>query len=103
LIALREAEIESAGDTSAADRNALEGLQASLAWLRDSERATITRNQLMISGADVMECLGCEPGPRVGRAISYLAERIRLTPRLNSPDALRDLLRDWIDNSGDNS
>ena len=101
LIALRKAEIESAGDTSAADRNALEGLQASLAWLRDSERAESGRSQLMISGADVMECLGCEPGPRVGRAITYLAERIRLTPTLNSPDALRDLLRDWIDNSGD--
>ncbi len=103
LIALREAEIESAGDTSAADRNALEGLRTSLAWLRDSERTASGRSQLMISGADVMECLGCEPGPRVGRAISYLAERIRLTPTLNSPDALRDLLHDWIDNTGDTS
>jgi hypothetical protein len=74
-----------------------------LAWLRDSERAASGRSQLMISGADVMECLGCEPGPRVGRAISYLAECIRLTPRLNSPDALRDLLRSWVDNTGDTS
>jgi hypothetical protein len=51
----------------------------------------------MFSGADVIACLGCEPGPRIGRAIDYLAERIRLNPALNSPDALRELLRDWID------
>jgi tRNA nucleotidyltransferase/poly(A) polymerase len=101
LIALREAEIETAGDSPAADRSELEGLRASLASLRDSEQAANGRSQLVISGADVMECLGCQPGPRVGRAITYLAERIRLDPALNSPDALRDLLRDWVDEPGD--
>jgi tRNA nucleotidyltransferase/poly(A) polymerase len=101
LIALREAEIETAGDASAADRNALEGLRASLALLRNSERTASGRSRLMISGADVMECLGCEPGPRIGRAIDYLAEQIRLTPTLNTPDALRNLLHDWLDDTGD--
>ena len=100
LIALREAEIKTADNAPAADRNALEGLRASLDWLRDSERTASGRSQLMISGADVMKCLGCEPGPRVGRAIDYLAERIRLTPTLNTPDGLRDLLRGWIDDTG---
>jgi tRNA nucleotidyltransferase (CCA-adding enzyme) len=101
LIALREAEIETAGDAPAAARNALQGLRASLASLRDCEQTASGRSQLVISGADVMECLGCQPGPRVGRAITYLAERIRLNPTLNSPDALRDLLRDWVDEPGD--
>ena len=101
LIALREAEIETAGDAPAAARKALQGLRASLASLRDSERTASGRSQLAISGADVMECLGCRPGPRVGRAIDYLAERIRLNPTLNSPDALRDLLRNWIDDPSD--
>ncbi len=103
MIALREAEIETVGDAPAAARNALQKLRASLASLCDSERTASGRNQLVISGADVMECLGCEPGPRVGRAIEYLAERTRLDPALNSPDALRDLLRDWIDKTGETS
>ena len=101
LIALREAEIEAAGDASAPARNALRGLRESLASLHDSERTASGRSRLAISGADVMECLDCEPGPRVGRAIDHLAERIRLNPTLNSPDALRDLLRNWIDDTGD--
>ena len=101
LIALREAEIETDGDAPTAARNALQGLRASLASLRDSERTASGRSQLAISGADVMACLNCQPGPRVGRAIDYLAERIRLNPTLNSPDALRNLLRDWIDEPGD--
>jgi tRNA nucleotidyltransferase/poly(A) polymerase len=101
LIALREAEIESASDAPAEARNALQTLRASLALLRDSERTVSERSQLLISGADVMECLGCEPGPRIGRAIDYLAERVRLNPTLNSPAALRDLLLDWIDDTND--
>jgi hypothetical protein len=48
-----------------------------------------------------MACLNCQPGPHVGRAITYLAERIRANPTLNSPDALRDLLRNWIDEPTD--
>jgi hypothetical protein len=72
-------------------------LRESLDSLRDSERVASVRSRLRISGADVIECLGCEPGPRVGRAIEYLAERIRLDPALNSPDALRELLRNWGD------
>jgi len=101
LIALREAEIETAGDATDAARNALEGLRAALASLRESERVAIGRSQLAISGADVMECLGCEPGPHVGRAIDYLSERIRLNPTLNSLDALRELLRNWADDTRD--
>jgi len=100
LIALREAEIETAGDESGAARSALQILRESLASLRESERTASARSQLMFSGADVIACIGCEPGPRVGRAIDYLAERIRLNPALNSPDALRELLRDWADEVG---
>ena len=100
LIALREAEIETAGDESEAARSALQILRESLASLRESEQTASARSQLMFSGADVIACIGCEPGPRIGRAIDYLAERIRLNPALNSPDALRELLRDWVDEVG---
>jgi tRNA nucleotidyltransferase/poly(A) polymerase len=97
LIALREAEFVTAGDEPEAARSALQKLRESLASLRESERTASARNQLNFSGADVIACLGCEPGPRVGRAINYLAECIRLDPDLNSPDALRELLLDWAD------
>jgi tRNA nucleotidyltransferase (CCA-adding enzyme) len=97
LIALREAEIETTGDATAATQNTLQELRASLASLREFEQAANERNQLAISGADVMKCLACEPGPHVGRAIAYLTERIRLDPTLNSPDTLRNLLQTWTD------
>jgi len=99
IIALREAEIETAGDSPAEMKTELQALRASLASLRDSERTASERSKLMITGADVMECLGCEPGPHIGRAIEYLTERIRLDPTLNSLDKLRDLLRNWTHNS----
>jgi tRNA nucleotidyltransferase/poly(A) polymerase len=101
LIALREAEIETTGAESEETRNALQVLREALALVRDAERIAIERNRLMVSGADVMDCLGCGPGPRVGRAIAYLATRIRLNPALNSPDALRELLRDWTDDASE--
>jgi tRNA nucleotidyltransferase/poly(A) polymerase len=101
LIALRESEIKTVGDESEAARNALQTLREALTLLRDSERTQSGRNRLAISGSDVMDCLGCEAGPRVGRAIAYLAKQIRLNPARNSPDALRKLLRDWVDESGD--
>jgi len=97
LIALREAEIEATREVPSADREAIRELKGLLASLRKSERAASARNQLAISGSDVMACLGCGPGPRVGRAIDFLTERIRLDPSLNSPEALRALLREWAD------
>jgi len=97
LIALRAAEIETAGDESGTARKALQRLRDSLASLREAEQIASTRSRLMLSGADVIDCLGCTPGPRVGRAIGYLTERIRLNPALNTPDTLRQLLLDWAD------
>jgi tRNA nucleotidyltransferase/poly(A) polymerase len=99
IIALREAEIETTGDSPAETGIELQKLRASLASLRDFERTASERSKLMITGANVMECLGCEPGPHVGRAIEYLTECIRLDPTLNSIDKLRDLLRNWTHNT----
>jgi len=100
LIALRESEAEALGETSDADRDTLIRLREALAILRDSERKESARSGLAVTGTDVMQCLGCGPGPRVGRAIAYLAERVRRNPALNSPDGLRSLLRDWVDDTG---
>jgi tRNA nucleotidyltransferase/poly(A) polymerase len=99
LIALRRAEPTRAA--SATESALLQRLDALLDELRDSERVASQRSRLAASGADVIAWLGCEPGPRVGRAIAYLTERIRLEPALNTPDGLRALLRDWLDPARD--
>jgi len=101
LVALRVAETETTGDRTEPARHALQILRESLASLRDAEQTASGRSQLAISGVDVIECLGCKPGPRVGRAIAYLTEQIRLSPALNSPAALRKLLSDWTDEPRD--
>ncbi len=97
LIALRGAEIQLAGAATPAAQNALQKLEAWLDELRDSERTAIGRSRLAISGAEVMACLDCKPGPHVGRAIDYLAESIRRDPALNAPESLRALLSGWTD------
>ena len=94
LIALREAELATADGSPAEAQTEVQELRSSLASLRDSERTASERSKLVITGAEVMKCLGCQPGPRVGRAIDYLTERIRMDPGLNTPESLRDLLRD---------
>jgi len=100
LIALRETELALDSEAPPAAREVLRQLRTSLAALHDREQAASARGRLSISGAEVMACLGCGPSPHVGRAIDYLAERIRLDPKLNTPDALRGLLRAWAAETG---
>jgi hypothetical protein len=42
-----------------------------------------------------MDQLGCGPGAQVGRALAFLAERVALDPRCNTPGTLRALLDAW--------
>jgi hypothetical protein len=42
-----------------------------------------------------MKLLDCPPGPRIGRALSYLATCIARDPVLNRPESLQELLLDW--------
>ena len=97
LIALEDAEIAAAGDRPAAARDVLRGLREITEELRVSSDTASGRRRLVVSGADVMKQLDCKPGPRVGRALAYLTERVAVDPALNTPDELRELLREWVD------
>lgn len=92
LVALREAEIE-ANDEGPEARERLAHLQASL------RRATLeqarTRPALALDGGDVMQILGCGPGPHVGRALRHLAEGVAADPGSNDPETLRGRLLAW--------
>ena len=101
LIALEEAEIAVTGDRSTESRDVLLGLRETMDKLRVSNETERGRKRLVISGADVMKQLDCQPGPRIGRALAFLAERIAVDPALNAPNALRELLQEWVDTGSD--
>lgn len=49
-------------------------------------------NMLTVSGHDVMETLGIPPGPRVGKILNELLERVTDNPSLNSRENLMSLI-----------
>jgi tRNA nucleotidyltransferase (CCA-adding enzyme) len=100
LIALEEAEIAVAGGHPSGTRDGLSGLREAMDELNAMNDRASGRKQLAFSGGDVMKQLDCPPGPRIGRALAYLAERVAIDPVLNVPDELRVLLREWVDTDG---
>ncbi|UCC43667.1 MAG: HD domain-containing protein [Candidatus Zixiibacteriota bacterium] len=56
---------------------------------------------LAIDGHDVMDLLGLDPGPSVGRVMDYLFERVLDDPSRNTRDALIDLAREYDLNKAD--
>ena len=55
----------------------------------------LERCDLALDGRQVMAALGTGPGPRVGRALRFLTERILDDPSCNEPTRLRELLEAW--------
>jgi tRNA nucleotidyltransferase (CCA-adding enzyme) len=99
LLALRRAELvhgaESAAPEAPGALERLERLEAAVGAVRRAGRLALARFDLAIDGQDAMRILGCGPGPRVGRALSYLTDRVVDDPALNTREALEDLLRTW--------
>jgi tRNA nucleotidyltransferase (CCA-adding enzyme) len=101
LLALRRAELAGAAPAEAeAAGRALEALEAALARLRRGRELASRRGSLALGGAEVMGILGCGPGPLVGRALRYLAERVAEDPEQNQPAALRTWLARFAAESG---
>ncbi len=93
LLALRRAELAVASPAEAAAVGArLEALEEALAQLRRTRELAGRRGALALGGAEVMAILGCGPGPLVGRALRFLAERVAEDPERNEPAVLRALL-----------
>lgn len=57
---------------------------------------TIVPGDLAINGHQIMEVLGLEPGPEVGRVINDLVERVTDHPELNTEDKLLSILTEGI-------
>lgn len=66
--------------------------------LEQVENDPLERSSLALNGHEVAAALGAGPGPQVGRALRFLAERVLQDPTLNRPPALRELLRAWRQN-----
>ena len=96
LLALRRAEIVAHGEGTAA-REQLEQVCEAIARSQRAEALEHMRTQLALDGRAVMQHLGCDPGPGVGRALHYLTQAVAEDPSRNEPDALRALLDTWRD------
>ena len=96
LFALRRAELAANSVPDAAAIAAqLDELEAAIERVRRAGALTLRRFDLALDGRAAMDHLGCEPGPRVGRALAYLTERAVEDPSCNTPETLRALLDAW--------
>lgn len=55
----------------------------------------LTTKELALTGGDIMAALGVGPSPQVGMATKFLLEQVLDAPERNTPETLRELLRDW--------
>jgi tRNA nucleotidyltransferase (CCA-adding enzyme) len=99
LLALREAELQ-AGDAAAADdaparREQVKRLREALDAVERQGQVALKRSDLAIGGGEVMQILGCRPGPQVGRALEFLSQHVLDEPSENTPERLRELLARW--------
>jgi tRNA nucleotidyltransferase (CCA-adding enzyme) len=99
LIELRRAELHygsgASGEAAATGRAHLHELEQGIARVRRAGLLALHRFDLAIDGHEVMRQLGWPPGPRVGRALAYLTDRVLEEPARNTPEALRTLLAEW--------
>ncbi len=99
LMVLREAELDVAlplrPEHVRDARGRLAVVRAGLARVRAAGAVALQRLDLALGGRAVMAALGCPPGPEVGRALAWLADRVLEEPARNTPDGLRALLREY--------
>jgi tRNA nucleotidyltransferase/poly(A) polymerase len=98
LIAAREAQLASGvlpPEAVRRGRRGLAGLAEAIERVEGNRRRAAVRSALALSGEQVMEQLGCGPGPRVGRALRHLAELCTRDPARNTEADLRAALEQW--------
>jgi tRNA nucleotidyltransferase (CCA-adding enzyme) len=92
LFALRDAD-DLAHGTGFTSRPDLDALEARIEGIRARSEA-LQVEDLALDGRDVMEALGLMPGPRVGRVLRRLLERVLEEPGLNERSRLLDICRE---------
>ena len=90
LFLLREA--DHIGSGREPDAGGLDELRARVAAQLDAGVALDLRG-LAVDGSDLMEELGVQPGPGLGRMLNWLLERVIADPTVNTRDRLLDLAR----------
>lgn len=93
LFALRCAEAELLREANLVTQAAqialgLEKLNLGIERVRARKREREVRAELALSGRDIMERLGCEPGPIVGQAIRFLEQCVANAPATNTAEEL---------------
>jgi hypothetical protein len=91
LLALREADNAGSGVDRTAD--GLDELRSRIAAELDAG-PVLDRSALAIDGDDLISALGFEPGPRLGRVLDALVQRVIEEPALNEAPTLLLLARD---------
>ena len=97
LFALREADNEGSGVARTAD--GLDELRGRIAAELD-RGPVLDRSALVIGGTQLIEELGLEPGPRLGRVLDGLVERVIDDPTLNDAGTLLLLARQLATDEG---
>lgn len=101
LLALRRAELAVAATRDltavAGERDAIERLAERFERVRRSGQLALHRTDLALDGRAVMARLDLPPGPAVGEALAYLAERVLEDPTCNTGERLEALLDAWAD------
>ena len=90
LLALREADGLSRGDTNVIEHNAM--IRSRLDRILASEAAFKIKD-LAIGGAEIMEALGIGPGPEVGEILQRLLDAVLENPGYNTREKLSELAR----------
>lgn len=98
LLALREA--DDIGSGKAADGPALAAFRARIREQLEAEHA-LDRNALKVDGTDLMRDLGLAPGPRLGRLLDELLDRVIADPALNDRPTLLLLAQSMLADMGD--
>jgi len=93
LFALRKADLEARGTKGRDGLELLEELQGRILREKHCLPAADT-SDLAVDGRAVMKLLGIGPGPRVGRILRYLLERVTEDPRLNNERDLTFLIQE---------
>ncbi|WKZ31369.1 MAG: HD domain-containing protein [Candidatus Dojkabacteria bacterium] len=95
LFALRIADASS-NPMSAFNPDEIAELQLRISEVREKDMA-LKISDLEITGHDLMEQLGVEKGPQLGKILNHLLERVLDDPILNTKEALIDEARKYLD------
>jgi tRNA nucleotidyltransferase (CCA-adding enzyme) len=98
LFELRAA--DDAGSSLEGDGGALEALQRRVSEVLEAQVA-LDRGDLAVDGHDLMRELGLEPGPRLGRMLDELFERVVTDPALNDRPTLLLLAQGMLADMGE--